>query len=103
MRARKDRIADRFSKVDTAQSSDAHICAQYDMADHMQGRVGKSAAGASRQTARGCGRDAGVVEAAGVIINERPVIKDPNFWITMAIGFSPLLVASVILSWLVQC
>jgi hypothetical protein len=41
------------------------------------------------------------MEIPGMIINERPVIKDPNFWITMAIGFSPLLAGSLILFWLV--
>jgi hypothetical protein len=31
------------------------------------------------------------------MINDQPVVKDPAFWITIAIGFSPILLGSVIL------
>jgi hypothetical protein len=33
--------------------------------------------------------------------NDRPVIKDPKFWIVMAIGFSPMLAGWALLLWLV--
>jgi hypothetical protein len=35
------------------------------------------------------------------MINDQPLAKDPIFWITMAIGFSPILLGSVILFWFV--
>lgn len=35
------------------------------------------------------------------MINERPVVKDPAFWITMAIGFSPILLGFAIPLWFV--
>jgi hypothetical protein len=44
-------------------------------------------------------RDAGSMEK--LMINNHPAVKDPYFWITMAIGFSPILLASVILFWFV--
>jgi hypothetical protein len=44
------------------------------------------------------GRDAGIMETG--VINDQPVMKDPKFWITMAIGFSPLLAGSAFLFWL---
>lgn len=50
----------------------------------------------SRSTAY---RGAGAMEQA--MINDRPVVKDPIFWITMTIGFSPILLGAVILFWFV--
>ena len=35
------------------------------------------------------------------MINDQPVVKDPAFWITIAIGFSPILLGSVMLFWFV--
>jgi hypothetical protein len=44
-------------------------------------------------------RGAGAMEKA--MINDRPVVKDPIFWITMTIGSSPILLGAVILFWFV--